>query len=36
MLGAARETGLPQAQFPAVCPWSYEQIIDDSFWPEAG
>jgi hypothetical protein len=32
MLGAA----LPQAQFPAVCPWSYEQIIDDSFWPEAG
>ncbi len=34
-LSAARETGLPLPQFPDVCPWSYEQIIDDSFWPDA-
>jgi hypothetical protein len=36
MLGAARETGLPQVRFPDVCPWSYEQIADDRFWAEAG
>jgi hypothetical protein len=35
LLGAARETGLPVPQFPAACPWPYEEIIDDSFWPDA-
>jgi Domain of unknown function DUF29 len=35
LLGAARETGLPLQEFPAICPWSYEQIIDSMFWPDA-
>jgi len=35
LLRAARETGLPLPRFPEVCPWIYDQIIDDSFWPEA-
>ena len=29
---AAAETGLPEATF-SVCPWSFEQIMDDRFWP---
>jgi hypothetical protein len=31
----AVETGLGEETFPASCPWSYDQIIDDAFWPEA-
>ena len=34
--GAARETGLPEATFPPTCPWSFEQIGDDAFWPGGG
>jgi hypothetical protein len=32
---AAGETGLPEATFPEVCPWSYPQIADPDFWPDA-
>jgi hypothetical protein len=35
VLGAARETGLDRNVFPVVCPWSFEQIIDPNFYPEA-
>ena len=28
------ETNLPKAAFPAACPWSFEQIMDDGFWPK--
>jgi len=31
---AYAETGLPEAAFPAACPWSYEQLMDLKFWPE--
>lgn len=31
--GAARETGLPKITFPEICPWSFEQALDDEFWP---
>jgi hypothetical protein len=30
---AAAETRLPAAVFPASCPWSAEQILDDAFYP---
>ena len=33
-LGATGETGLDDSTFPATCPWSFEQIMDDGFWPE--
>jgi Domain of unknown function DUF29 len=33
-IDAARETGLAEDSFPASCPWTYTEIIDDSFWPE--
>ena len=32
---AERDTGLPEATFPQVSPWTFEQIMDDGFWPEA-
>lgn len=34
--GAAyAETALPKATFPPECPWSFEQMMDESFWPDA-
>ena len=30
---AERETGLPESTFPSDCPFSFEQLMDDSFWP---
>jgi hypothetical protein len=35
LLGAVRETGLNRSIFPVTCPWSFEQIIDSAFYPEA-
>ncbi|MBX3014831.1 MAG: DUF29 domain-containing protein [Caldilineaceae bacterium] len=32
---AAVETGLDKRTFPAECPWSAEQVLDEEFWPEA-
>jgi hypothetical protein len=32
---AADETGLPLATFSDTCPWSFEQIMDVNFLPEA-
>jgi hypothetical protein len=31
---ATAETGLPEAGFPPACPYSAEQISDETFWPE--
>jgi Domain of unknown function DUF29 len=33
-LDAADETRLPRTTFPASCPWTPEQVLDDDFWPE--
>lgn len=35
ILGAARETGMDRGVFPAACPWTFPQITDTDFWPEA-
>jgi len=35
LIGAARETAIPIEQFPPQCPWTFTQIMDDDFWPEA-
>jgi uncharacterized protein DUF29 len=32
---AADETGLPLATFPEVCPWSIEEVLDQTYWPDA-
>jgi hypothetical protein len=34
VIGAARETGLPEGDFPKSSPFRYEQVIDDRFWPD--
>ncbi len=33
-LGAARETGLDPAIFPPVCPFPFDQTMDQTFWPQ--
>jgi hypothetical protein len=30
----AAETGLSLETFPAACPWTAEQVLDDDFWPQ--
>ncbi|WP_143221517.1 DUF29 domain-containing protein, partial [Acetobacter syzygii] len=32
---AALETGFSESTFPSVCPWSFNQMMDEEFWPEA-
>ncbi len=34
VIAATRETALDRGTFPALCPWPFEQMIDDDFWPE--
>jgi hypothetical protein len=34
IIGASDETALPKATFPTVCPWPFEQIMNEAFWPE--
>ena len=31
---ATDETGFDEAVFPAICPWSFEQMMNDGFWQE--
>jgi hypothetical protein len=35
VLSASRETGMEPTAFPATCPWSPDQIMDSTFYPEA-
>jgi len=34
-LTAYGETNLPKDVFPITCPWSFLQMMDEGFWPEA-
>lgn len=31
---ATRETGLLYEEFPETCPWTMDEILNESFWPE--
>ena len=33
-LVAVREAGLDETIFPEVCPFSFEDILNDEFWPD--
>lgn len=35
LIDAERETGLSRKVFPEECPWSFHDLKDDEFWPEA-
>jgi len=30
---AALETGLSENTFPSSCPWTFDQMLDENFWP---
>jgi hypothetical protein len=30
---AVAETNLPLETFPAACPWTLDEVMDDTFWP---
>jgi hypothetical protein len=32
---AERQTGLAEMTFPATCPFTFEQMMDADFWPDA-
>ena len=34
VIEAAAETNCPEETFPQACPWSFEQIMDELFWPD--
>ena len=36
VLRAERETDLPRDLFPWACPYSFDQVVDDGFWPGPG
>jgi hypothetical protein len=31
---AVIETGLPRVDFPTICPWTLDQVLDDDFLPD--
>ena len=33
-INASRETGLDMQTFPVQCPWDFQQITDESFYPD--
>ena len=33
VIEAASETGFPEANFPVLCPWTFDQIMSEGFWP---
>ena len=33
LVEAERETDLPPGTFPPVCPWGFDQITAEDFWP---
>jgi hypothetical protein len=34
VIAAARETGLPEADFPKTRPYDFKQVVGDDFWPD--
>lgn len=32
---ARQETGLDKSVFPPRCPWTFNQVMDEGFWPKA-
>ena len=34
LIEAGAETGLPESSFPPTCPWPFEEIMEEDFWPE--
>jgi len=35
VMDAVKETGMADSIFPEQCPWTFEQVMNPDFWPEA-
>jgi len=35
VMKAVKETGMDESVFPAQCPWTFDQAVDENFWPES-
>jgi len=35
VMEAVKETGMGESVFPSECPWTYQQVMDANYWPEA-
>ncbi|BAP54790.1 hypothetical protein THII_0493 [Thioploca ingrica] len=35
VIKAERETGIRYTDFPSICPYTLEQVLDDNFYPES-
>ena len=35
VIKAERETGIRYTDFPSVCPYTLEQVLDDNFYPKS-
>jgi len=35
VLKAVKETGIDESTFPVYCPWTFNQAMDASFWPDS-
>ena len=35
VIAAAKETSLPRSTFPNILPYTFEQLLDDQYYPEA-
>jgi len=33
-IAASEETKLPESTFPQRCPWSFDEMTNDDFWPD--
>ena len=34
VLATARDSGLDETTFPETCSWSFDQLMDEDFWPD--
>jgi len=34
VIEAERESGLPESSFPQTCPFTFEQMMDEGYWPD--
>jgi len=34
LIKAEKETGIESERFPQTCPWTFDEFMDDDFWPD--
>jgi len=34
LIEAEKETGIESERFPQTCPWTFDEFMNDDFWPE--